>query len=370
MVYELRRERLASGERPPSYGIRGRMARRPAVAGYLYLFSIGALSCGHSPAAPRDTAGLPEEASWGTATDRDAGHASDAEAGPSANATPATAPSSDPGSSASGAAPQKRAPACIGRPPLPASNEVSKPPLSPPARVAIYFDLREVPDPKGAQRHLQLTFTTRDHFSCVGYRLPVNVRRAGDVVRVSLGPVVAPRGPCGAAVSSASGSVTLPPDLNGTFKLDIVRAGVTDRYELAVSPSHVHLKPVRTAFSETYQPSTWTRAPEGAVHLSCMFQSVVPMCVKRAAEGGADCERLFADPEVAKLTPLEMQPGSYMPQWFDEPEGCNALLASGFPEFMAYIREKYAAAYPCVQLTVHTWRGESLPIYPAVPGGP
>lgn len=170
-------------------------------------------------------------------------------------------------------------------------------------------------------------------------------------------------------MAPANGSVTLPPDLNGAFKFEVVRAGVTDLYELAVSPSRIHLKPVRAAFSGTYQPSAWTRAPEGAVHLSCLSQSSAPVCVERAAAGGPDCEELFADPEIAKLTPLEMQPGPYMPQWFDEPEGCNARLTSGFPELMAYLGEKYAGAFPCVQLTVHTWRGEALPIYPPVPDG-
>lgn len=343
------------------------MARWLAVsASFGLCIVVTAIACGPSPAGMSNTAPPPAKPPQAIAADPDAGQAPDAQT--TQDASPGAAPSPESAPTAGAAAPANRAPGCRGRPPLNAGSDASTAPPEPTSGIDTNLSFSESRGQQGAPSSLFLNFTTRGHFGCLGYRIPVTFKKAGDVLRATLGAVQAPQGACPTALGPAKGSAPMPHDLNGTFTLEVARAGFTDRYELAISPSRLHVKPVRNKFSWIEQPSAWNRVPEDAAHIACMFQSSAPVCQKQLEGGGPDCETVFSDPVIAKYPPLEMKPGRYMPSWFDEPDGCYLRPPGGFTDLVTYLRGKYAGAFPCLQISVYGARGEALVLHPLPPG--
>jgi hypothetical protein len=193
--------------------------------------------------------------------------------------------------------------------------------------------------------------------SCLGYTIPARLSTAPGELRVDLGGVKPPSGPCPAAIGPASGEVVLPATLRGTFTLRLRKGRQEDQYRLRVEEDRLELSPLHTRFSASQTPLVLLRAPEGALHLRCIFKHWENRCLEQAKAGSPTCETFFADPVIANLEPLELKPGAYSLGTFNDTEGCYVRAPAGVEALARHISERYRDPSTCLYIAVHTWTG-------------
>lgn len=105
--------------------------------------------------------------------------------------------------------PEVRPLACVPRPP-PVAQELLPPP--PAEKAWLLLQLYELPTPSGQGTSLQLSLSSVQNYSCLGYEIPARLSMAPGELRVEVGGVKRRPGPCPAAIGPASGLVVLPRD--------------------------------------------------------------------------------------------------------------------------------------------------------------
>jgi hypothetical protein len=219
------------------------------------------------------------------------------------------------------------------------------------------MQLYERPAIPGSPKSLQLRLSTTRMYSCLGYMIPARLSTSPGELRLDLGDVTLVPGPCPAAIGPAVGDVTLPATARGTFTLRLRHRGQEDQYRLVLEEDRIELSPLRARFSASQNPPVLLRAPEGALHLQCIFKDWENPCHERAAAGGPTCETFFADPVIAKLEPLELKMGTYSLGFFNSPEGCDVRAPEGVDALARYLSEHYRDPSTCLYITVYTWQG-------------
>ena len=221
------------------------------------------------------------------------------------------------------------------------------------------LQLYELPELSGGGTTLRLRLSTTQMYGCLGYEIPTRLSTAPGELRVELGSVKPPTGPCLAALGPASGEVVLPATLRGTFTLRLHQGKQEDQYRLLLEEDRIELTPLRVSFSASQTPPVLLRAPEGTLHLQCIFKHWESRCQEHAAAGGPTCETFFADPVIANLEPLELKRGSYSLGVFNHTEGCDVRAPEGVEALVRHITERYRDPSACLYITLHTWRGEA-----------
>lgn len=250
--------------------------------------------------------------------------------------------------------PEVRSLACVPRPP--SVDEELLPP--PPAEKAwLTLQLYELPTPSGQGTSIQLRLSTVRNYSCLGYEIPARLRMAPGELRVEVGGVKLRPGPCPAALGPASGGVVIPETARGTFTLRLRYGKQEDQYRLVIEEDRLELVPLRARFSASQSPLVLLRAPEGALHLQCIFKDWENRCREHAAAGGPTCAKFFADPEIARLEPLELKAGAYSLAIFSSPPGCFVHAPQGVEALVRHISEHYRDPSNCLYIALHTWKG-------------
>lgn len=253
--------------------------------------------------------------------------------------------------------PEIRRLACVPRPTPSAESQQAPPPSE---KAWLLMQLYERPAIPGSPKSLQLRLSTTRMYSCLGYRVPARLSTAPGELRLDVGDVTEIPGPCPAALGPAVGDVTLPEAARGTFTLRLRHKGQEDQYRLVLEEARLELTPLRARFSASQNPPVLLRAPEGALHLQCIFKDWENPCHERAAAGGPTCETFFADPVIARLEPLELKPGTYSLGFFNSPQGCDVRAPEGVEALARYLSEHYRDPSNCLYITVHTWQGGGL----------
>ncbi|HEX5747640.1 MAG TPA: hypothetical protein VFZ09_15440 [Archangium sp.] len=268
---------------------------------------------------------------------------------PEAIAPPPPSPSPPPEPPA-----EVRSLACVARQPTVAPELLPPPPAE---KAWLRLQLYELPTPSGQGTSLQLRLTSVQNYSCLGYEIPARLSMAAGELRIDVEKVRFRPGPCLAAIGPASGLVVLPETVRGTFTLRLRHGGQEDQYRLVIEQDRLELSPLRARFSATQSPLVLLRAPEGALHLQCIFKDWENRCREQAAKGGPTCATFFADPEIARLEPLELKPGAYSLGIFRSPSGCFVRAPGGVEALVRHISEHYRDPSNCLYIAVHTWTG-------------
>ncbi len=251
--------------------------------------------------------------------------------------------------------PEPRSLACVPRPAL-SAEEVQLPPF--PEKAWMTLRLYELPELSGRGTTLRLRLSTTQMYSCLGYVIPARLSTAPGELLVELGGVKAPTGACLAALGPARGEVVLPANSRGTFTLRLRKGGQEDQYRLRLEEDRIELTPLRARFSASLTPLVLHRAPEGALHLRCIFKHWESRCPEQAAAAGSPtCETFFADPVIANLEPLELKPGAYSLGAFNHTEGCYVRAPEGVEALARHISERYRDPSACLYISLHTWMG-------------
>lgn len=283
------------------------------------------------------------------------------EAAPAAEAPPPEAIAPPPPAPKPPPPPEVHRLACVPRP-EPSAESQQPSPLS--EKAWLLMQLYERPAIPGIPKSLQLRLSTTQMYSCLGYRVPARLSTAPGELRLDIGDVTEIPGPCPAALGPAVGDVTLPATARGTFTLRLRHRGQEDRYRLVLEEDRIELTPLRARFSASQNPPVLLRAPEGALHLQCIFKDWENPCRERAAAGGGPtCETFFADPVIASLEPLELKPGTYSLGFFNSPKGCDVRAPEGVEALARYVSEHYRDPSTCLYIIVHTWQGGGFANY-------
>jgi hypothetical protein len=220
------------------------------------------------------------------------------------------------------------------------------------------LQLYELPDPAGNSTSPRLRISTAQHYSCLGYTLPAHLSKAPGELIVKLGGVKAPSGPCPAAIGPAVADVALPATERGTFTLRLRHGRQEDQYRLVLEQDRLELSPLQVSFSGSWNPLVLLRAPEGALHLQCIFKDWENRCREQAAAGAPTCETFLADPDTARLMePLELKTGAYSLAFFNHSQGCDVRAPEGVEALVRHISERYRDPSNCLYITLHTWQG-------------
>jgi hypothetical protein len=151
------------------------------------------------------------------------------------------------------------------------------------------LEVYERPEPSGRDTSLLLRFSTASMHSCLGYTIPARLSTAPGELRVELGGVKPPSGPCPAAFGPAIGEVVLPANERGTFTLGLNQGKQQDQHRLVLEEDRIELSPLRATFSASESPLVLLRAPEEALHLQCIslgvFNQTNAGCEVRAPQG-------------------------------------------------------------------------------------
>jgi hypothetical protein len=204
---------------------------------------------------------------------------------------------------------------------------------------------------------LLLRLSTTENYSCLGYTIPARLSTSPGEMRLELGGVKPPSGPCPDALGPASGEVVLPENTRGTFTLRLQRGRDEDSYRLVLEESRIELSPLRATFSASQTPLVLLRAPEEAIHLQCIFKHWENRCQEHAAAGGLTCETFFADPEISKLEPLKLKPGWYSLGVFNQTEGCDVRAPQGVEALARYLSERFRDPSHCLSISFQTAKG-------------
>jgi hypothetical protein len=211
--------------------------------------------------------------------------------------------------------------------------------------------------PPAASLFLWLTSTA--HYSCVGYRIPLRLEQAASAgrVRVLVGDVQAPRGPCPQALGPAKGELELPALPLGEHVLELVHRGRSDRYRLRVTATELSFSPLATCFSSGGDELPRRRVPLGAFSLACSeVQS--GECANRAVRSLPSCAGFFAEPLVARLARLQPAAGGWATRAFAA--GAPVFVDGDRAELERLIRERYAARDSCLSLVLRSVGGPGL----------
>ncbi len=228
----------------------------------------------------------------------------------------------------------------------------------PPAEKAwLLLQLYELPNPSGQGTSLQIRLSSVQRYGCLGYEIPARLSMAAGELRIEVEGVKQRPGPCPAAIGPASGLVVLPETARGTFTLRLRHGKQEDQYRLVLEEDRLELTPLRARFSASQSPRVLLRAPEGALHLQCIFKDWESRCREHAAAGGPTCATFFTDPEIARLEPLELKPGAYSLAIFSYPQGCFVRSPGGVEALVRHISEHYRDPSNCLSITLHTWKG-------------
>ena len=214
--------------------------------------------------------------------------------------------------------PEVRSLACVPRPP-PVEEELLPPP--PAEKAWLMLQLYELPTPSGQGTSLQLRLSSVQNYSCLGYEIPARLNMAPGELRLEVGGVKQRPGPCPAAFGPASGVVVLPETARGTFTLRLLHGKQEDQYRLVIEEDRLELVPLRARFSASQSPLVLLRAPEGALHLQCIFKDWENRCREHAAAGGPTCAQFFADPEIARPGAPGAEGGRVLPRDLQLPPG-------------------------------------------------
>jgi hypothetical protein len=243
---------------------------------------------------------------------------------------------------------------CVPRP-APSAQEVETPPQG--EKAWLLLQLYERPKLSEPGTSLLLDLSTTEHYTCLGYTIPAHLSMSPGEMRLELGGVKPPSGPCPTALGPASGEVVLPETARGTFTLRLQRGGQEDSYQLVLEEDRLELSPRRSTFSASQTPLVLLRAPEEAIHLQCIFKHWENRCQEHAAAGGPTCETFFADPEIANLEPLELKRGWYSLGVFNQTEGCDVRAPQGVEALARYLSEHYRDPSNCLYITLQTSKG-------------
>lgn len=202
-----------------------------------------------------------------------------------------------------------------------------------------------------------MRLSTVQRYGCLGYEIPTRLSTSPGELRVEVGGVKLRPGPCPAAIGPASGLVVLPETARGTFTLRLRHGKQEDQYRLVLEEDRLELTPLSARFSASQNPPVLLRAPEGALHLQCTFKDWENRCREHAAAGGPTCTTFFADPQIARLEPVELKPGAYSLARFNDPEGCFVRAPEGVEALARHISEHYRDPSTCLYIALHTWEG-------------
>ena len=97
------------------------------------------------------------------------------------------------------------------------------------------------------------------------------------------------------------------------------------------------------------------RTPEGAIALSCTYDTKHPMCAERIDQGLATCEQMMASAEVDALGKLPKR--SYAHAWFRDLEG-GYKAKEGAEALKSAIMGRWADGSGCMEIEARTWLGE------------
>ncbi|REG27335.1 hypothetical protein ATI61_110342 [Archangium gephyra] len=242
----------------------------------------------------------------------------------------------------------------MARPPTVAPELMPPPPAE---KAWLLLQLYELPTPSGQGTSLQIRLTSVRNYSCLGYEIPSRLSMAAGELRIDVGKVRFRPGPCPAAIGPASGLIVLPETARGTFTLRLRHGGQEDQYRLVVEQDRLELAPLRARFSATLSPLVLLRAPEGTLQLQCIFKDWENRCREHAAAGGPTCAMFFADPEIARLEPVELKQGAYSLGIFSYPQGCFVRSPGGVEALVRHISEHYRDPSTCLYIALHTWTG-------------
>ncbi|WP_309896159.1 hypothetical protein [Archangium sp.] len=252
--------------------------------------------------------------------------------------------------------PEPRRLTCVPRP-VPSAEE-ARPALPPAEKAWLMLQVYERPEPSGRDTSLLLRLSTTSMYSCLGYTIPAQLSTTPGELRLELGGVKPPSGPCPAALGPASGEVVLPANERGLFTLRLKQGKQEDQYRLVLEKDRIELSPLRATFSASQTPLVLLRAPEEAIHLQCIFKHWENRCQEHAAAGGPTCETFFADPEIANLEPLKLKPGWYSLGVFNQTtDGCAVRAPQGVKALARYLSEHYRDPSNCLYITFHTSKG-------------
>ncbi len=131
-----------------------------------------------------------------------------------------------------------------------------------------HFSVRERVDSIGhGEPQIMLGVSTTEIFPCCCYGIDNRVQVEGQVITVSLGPVLPPQGVCLDVLAPAG--FTAPLSLsNGTYELELASPGGVDRYSVSVSDKFVQLRTHQANFSQPEDCVT-PRVPRFAIVANC-----------------------------------------------------------------------------------------------------
>ena len=244
--------------------------------------------------------------------------------------------------------------ACVARPPTVAPELLPPPPAE---KAWLLLQLYELPSPSGQGTSLQIRLSSVQQYSCLGYEIPAQLSMAAGELRVEVGGVSSCRGPALPPSVPRPGWSSCPKRRVAPSRSGLRHGKQEDQYRLVVEEDRLELVPLRARFSASQTPLVLQRAPEGALHLQCIFKDWENRCREHAAAGGPTCATFFADPEIARLEPLELKPGAYSLAIFSYPQGCFVRSPEGVEALVRHISEHYRDPSNCLYIALHTWKG-------------
>jgi hypothetical protein len=203
--------------------------------------------------------------------------------------------------------------------------------------------------PGAAASTLALMLESAGEYSCLGYRIPARLERAGRELVVHLGDVQPPKGPCATALGPAAGGLTLPPLAVGEHVLVLEHHGRRDRWRVLVEADALTFAPLDACFSSSVSSTRpRRRAPAGAFGVAC-FEIRGGTCAGPDA-GAVACAQVFREPPLEGLARVAPAEGGFATRAFG---AAAAVFVGGDVEAVQRVLgERYPPGRSCLTVNV------------------